>query len=162
MVDAAGPRTADSPAILYICDRGYASYNNFANVIENGQYFRIRYADEKTEHLLGCALDGVEALDTHVEHILSRSQSKKKRAHPEFPERYRHISSKVPLDYLTDTRREYNISLRVIRFELSPGSYENLITNLPDHEFDMDDFEEFYHLRWGRKTLTGISNTPCA
>lgn len=44
------------------------------------------------------------------------------------------------MDYLTDARQEYNISLRVVRFELSPGSYENLITNLPDHEFDMDDF----------------------
>lgn len=54
------------------------------------------------------------------------------------------------MDYLTDARQEYNISLRVVRFELSSGSYENLVTNLPDHEFDMDDFKELYHLRWNQ------------
>lgn len=151
MVDTAGPRPAGSPAAVYICDRGYASYNNFAHVMENRQYFLIRCTDTKTEGILGRSLDGVEALDMHVERILSRSQSKKKRAHPEFPERYRHICRSVPMDYLTDVRREYNISLRVVRFELTPGSYENLITNLPDHEFDMDDFKELYHLRWNEE-----------
>lgn len=42
------------------------------------------------------------------------------------------------MDYLTDTRPEYDIALRAVRFELPSGSYENLITNLPDREFDMD------------------------
>ncbi len=35
--------------------------------------------------------------------------------------------------------------------EISPGSFENLITNLPGHEFDMDDFKELYHLRWDQE-----------
>ncbi len=52
---------------------------------------------------------------------------------------------------LTDDRREYSIALRVIRVGISPGSFENLITNLPDHEFDMDGFKEPYHLRWGQE-----------
>ena len=38
----------------------------------------------------------------------------------------------------------YSIALRAIRVEISPGSFENLITNLPDHEFDMEDFKEGY------------------
>lgn len=151
MVDAAGHRTAGSPVAIYICDRGYASYNNFAHVIENGQYFLIRCTDKKTEGILGRSLEGVKALDTHVERILSRSQSMKKREHPELAENYRYICRDVPLDYLTDTRHEYRISLRVIRVEISPGSFENLITNLPDHEFDMDDFKELYHLRWNQE-----------
>lgn len=151
MVDAAGPRQASSPAAIYLCARGYASYNNFAHVMEHRQYFLIRCTDTKTEGILGRSLDGVEALDTHVERILSRSQSKKKRAHPEFPDRYRHICRSVPMDYLTNAKQEYNISLRVVRFELSPCFYENLITNLPDHEFDMDDFKELYHLRWSQE-----------
>ncbi len=28
---------------------------------------------------------------------------------------------------------------RIVRIEITPGIYENLITNLPDIEFDMDD-----------------------
>ena len=30
--------------------------------------------------------------------------------------------------------------------------YENLITNLPDIEFDMDELKELYHLRWSLET----------
>lgn len=150
MVDAAGA-AGDGPASIYLGDRGYASYNNFAHVIENGQYFLIRCTDKKAEKILGRSLEGVQALDTHVERILSRSQSKKKRRHPELAESYRHICAKVPMDYLTDTRPEYDIALRAVRFELSSGSYENLITNLPDREFDMDDFRELYHLRWDQE-----------
>lgn len=63
-------------------------------------------------------------------------------------ERYRHVCSDVPMDYLTDARCEYGIALRVIRFEAASGSFVNLITNLPDHAFDIDDFKELYHLRW--------------
>lgn len=51
------------------------------------------------------------------------------------------------MDYLTDDRPEYDVSLRVVRVEITPASFENLITNLPDHEFDMDGFKGLYHLR---------------
>lgn len=145
MVDAA---ESGGPAAIYICDRGYASYNNFAHVIENGQYFLIRCTDKKTGAILGRSLENVKEADIHVERILSRSQSKKKRKHPELGDSYRYICSNVPMDYITDERPEYEISLRVVRVEVSPGCFECLITNLPGHEFDMDDFRELYHLRW--------------
>jgi len=148
MVDAAGN---GGPAAIYIGDRGYASYNNFAHVIENGQYFLIRCTDKKTGGILGRSLEGVKEMDLHVGRILTRSQSKKKRSHPELADSYRHICKKVPMDCLTDDRREYGIALRVVRVEISPGSFENLITNLPGHEFGMDDFKELYHLRWGEE-----------
>lgn len=146
MVSAAGP-AGDGPASICPGDRGCASYNNFVHVIENGQYFLIRCTDKKTEGIPGRSLGWVREMDVHVERILSRSRSVKKRMHPEFPERYRHICRDVPLDCLTNGRREYSISLRVIRAEISAGSYENLVTNLPDHEFDMDGLKELYHLR---------------
>ena len=100
MVDAADRGNS----VIYICDRGYASYNNFAHVVENGQYFLIRCTDKKTEGILGCSLEGIGSLDLHVERILTRSQSKKKRIHPELAESYRYICSKVPMDYLTDDK----------------------------------------------------------
>ena len=56
------------------------------------------------------------------------------------------------MDYLTEIQTEYSISLRVIRMEIAEGCYENLITNLPDIEFDLNDFKELYHLRWNEET----------
>ncbi len=100
MVDAAG---SGGPASIYIGDGGYASCNNFAHVIENGQYFLIRCTDKKTEGIPGRSLEG---MDMRVERILTRSQPKKKRAHPEPADSYRHICGKVPMDWLTDGRRE--------------------------------------------------------
>lgn len=138
--------------VIYLADRGYASYNDFAHVIENGHFFAIRCTDAKTEKLLDFSLDGVKSLDYHVDRILSRSQSKKKRLHPELEEQYRYVCPNVPMDYLTQDQTEYKISLRVVRFELTPGCYENLITNLPDLEFDLDDFKDLYHLRWNEET----------
>lgn len=148
MVDAAGQTV---PRTVYFCDMGYSSYNNFAHVIENGQYFLIRCNDKKTKRILGYPLDGVRELDYHVERILSRSQSKKKRLHPELADAYRHICKDVAMDFLTDNNTEYAISLRVIRIEIADGCFENIITNLPDLEFDIDDFKDLYHLRWNEE-----------
>lgn len=73
MVDAA---SSDGSIAVYICDRGYASYNNYAHVIENGQRFLIRCTDVKTEALLGHSLENIREMDVHVERILSRSKAK--------------------------------------------------------------------------------------
>lgn len=148
MVDLAGTEGCN----IYICDRGFASYNDFAHVIENGQFFLIRCTDAKTEKILGFPLDGIKALDYHVDRILSRSNAKKKRLHPELDAQYRYVCPAVPMDYITDGRPEYRISLRVIRLEIADGCFENLITNLPDFEFDLDDFKDLYHLRWTEET----------
>lgn len=148
MVDTAG---SGGPTAVYICDRGYASYNNYAHAIENGQYFLIRCTDVKTEALLGHSLEKIREMDVHVERILSRSKAIKRMSRPELAADYRYICADVPMDYLTDNRCEYDISLRIIRFETAPGVFVNLITNLPDNEFDIDDFRELYHLRWSQE-----------
>ena len=56
------------------------------------------------------------------------------------------------MDFITDEQPEYNISLRVVRIEIADGCFENIITNLPDLEFDIEDFKELYHLRWQEET----------
>lgn len=62
-------------------------------------------------------------------------------------ENYRYVCKDVPMDFISETSTEYLLSLRIVRIEIAPGIYENLITNLPDIEFDMDDLKELYHLR---------------
>lgn len=142
---------SDTP-VIYLCDRGYASYNAFAHVIESGQFFVMRCTDDKTEKILGFPLDNIQQLDYHVERILSRSQSKKKRLHPEQEEQYRFVCKNVPMDYITQGHPEYRLSLRIIRIELSDSCYENLITNLPELDFDFDDLKDLYCLRWDEET----------
>lgn len=142
---------SDTP-VIYLCDRGYASYNAFAHVIESGQFFVMRCTDDKTEKILGFPLDNIQQLDYHVERILSRSQSKKKRFHPEQEEQYRFVCKNVPMDNITQGHPEYRLSLRIIRIELSDSCYENLITNLPELDFDFDDLKDLYHLRWDEET----------
>ena len=40
----------------------------------------------------------------------------------------------------------------MIRTELSEGCFETLLTNLPDLEFDLEEFKELYHMRWSEET----------
>ena len=42
--------------------------------------------------------------------------------------------------------------LRVVRFQITEGVYENIITNLPDDEFPAEQVIYIYHLRWGQET----------
>ena len=148
MVDAAGN---DGPPTVYFADMGYASYNNFAHVIENGQFFLIRCNDKRLQGILGRPVEGLKEMDCHVDRILTRTQSKKKYTRPERMDQYRYTCKAVPMDYLDKERTEYDISLRIVRFEIAPGSFENIITNLPDIEFDFDDFKELYHRRWNEE-----------
>ena len=148
MVDAAGN---DGPPVIYFADMGYASYNNFAHVIENGQFFLIRCNDRRLKGMLGQPLDDLREMDWHIDRILTRSQSKKKRSQPELAERYRHICRSVPMDYLNENCTEYPIHLRIVRFEITPGCFENIVTNLPDNEFDFEDFRDLYHMRWSEE-----------
>jgi len=96
---------------------GYASYNNFAHVIENDQYFLICCNDCRMGRIQGRSMDDVKELDVYVDCILSKSQSKKARLHSGL------YNSGHP---------GYSISLCVTRFELLDGCFEKIITNLPD------------------------------
>ena len=149
MVDAAGK---SGPPTIYFADMGYASYNNFAHVIENNQFFLIRCNDKRLAGILGRTVDSLREMDVHVNRILTRSQAKKKRLRPELSENYRYTCMAVPMDYLDGEHSEYDISLRIVRFEIAPGSFENIITNLPDSEFDFEDFKDLYHMRWNEET----------
>ena len=65
---------------------------------------------------------------------------------------YRYICKAVPFDYITDGRPEYHMRLRVARFRIAEGVYENIITNLPSDEFSLEQIKDIYHLRWGQET----------
>ena len=132
---------------------GVHAYNVFAHAIENSAFFVIRATDAKMKRLLGADLPKEDTFDLRVTRHLTMSQSKKKYLRPESPDQYRYICPKVAFDYFpAEGYGEYEISLRVLRFPIGNGTYENIITNLPESEFHAGEIKEIYHLRWGIET----------
>ena len=150
MIDRCG--TANTVPV-FIADRGFASFNVFAHAIQHGSYFLIRAKDVNVHRLLGMDFPDTENFDIQVNRILTRSNSRKKRLHPELEDQYRFICSSVTFDYLdSDSRKEYSLSLRVLRFKISDDGYENIITNLPVEDFSVEEIKRLYRLRWGIET----------
>lgn len=138
---------------IFIADRGFHACNVFAHAVENRAFFAIRATDAKMKRLLGADLPKEEIFDIRMTRYLTRSLSKKKYLHPELADQYRYICKEVAFDYLpAQGYGEYEISLRVLRFPIGNGTYENIITNLPENEFHAEEIKEIYHLRWGIET----------
>ncbi len=136
---------------IFVADRGFASYNVFAHALENGRFFAIRAKDINLKRLL--AADSLpERMDRWADVILTRSNARKKRLRPELEHLYRYICKAVLFDFITDKCPEYHMRLRVVRFQIAEGGYENIITNLPTDEFSLEQIKHIYHLRWGQET----------
>lgn len=139
---------------IYIADRGFFAYNVFAHAIENKAFFLIRAKDQNMARLTGLPVDELPRnLDAQVTRILTRSSSKKKRKYPELDDCYRHICKAVRFDYLDETStNEYTIPMRVLRFKITENTYENIVTNLPEEDFSLEDIKVLYNLRWSIET----------
>lgn len=133
---------------IIIADRGFASYNVFAHAFEKGIDFVIRAKDLNVARML--RIDKLpDFFDTTVEFILTRTTSKKKYLHPELEEQYRYICKSVSFDYIGNgLQDEYRMKLRIVRFEVADGIFENIITSLPVQEFSSEELLELYGLRW--------------
>ena len=104
------------------------------------------------KRLLGAGLPKEEIFDIRVTRYLTRKLSKKRYLHPELADQYRYICKEVAFDYLpAQGYGEYEISLSVLRFPIGNGTYENIITNLPENEFLAEEIKEIYRLRWASK-----------
>ena len=136
---------------IFVADRGFASYNVFAHTIEKGCFFAIRAKDVNVRRFLA-AESLPDHMDSWADVILTRSNAKKRRLHPELGPLYRYICKAVPFDFITDSRPEYRMRLRVVRFRIAEGVYENIITNLNSDEFSLEQIKHIYHLRWGQET----------
>lgn len=136
---------------IFVADRGFASYNVFAHALEKGCFFAIRAKDLNLKRLL--AADSLpDRMDRWTDVILTRSTSKKKRLNPELEDLYRYVCKAVPFDFITDSQTEYQMHLRMVRFQIAQGVYENIITNLPSDAFSLEQIKYIYYLRWGQET----------
>lgn len=136
---------------VYIGDRGYCSYNNMAHVMETGQYFLFRTKDIDQKGLVGnFGLPEGGSFDIRVKVAIVRTHSRKVKT----PDGYRRfIGKNVAFDFLDYGSTDVHyMEFRVVRFQLPDGSYECLLTNLPESEFPPGKLEELYFSRWGEET----------
>jgi hypothetical protein len=147
LIDAHHASTGSIP--IFIADRGFHSLNVFAHAIEHNAFFLIRATDIKMKRLMADDFpDKQECFDISINRILTRSNSRKKRLHPELERQYKYICQDVAFDYINpDLQNEYPISLRVLRFQISETGYENIITNLPADEFPLEEIKQLYNYR---------------
>jgi hypothetical protein len=137
---------------IFIGDRGFSSYNLFAHAKCNSRLFLVRAKDINVRRLLN--LETLpDFIDTSVEIILTRTNSKKKRKYPEMAEQYRYIGADVDFDYIEPgSCDEFPISLRIVRIISPEGVLVSMITNLPPEEFSTDEIMLLYRMRWDIET----------
>ena len=137
--------------IIYIADRGYASYNVYAHAINNNQKFLIRMKKTNALHL--CP-DNKQLLAASVidEMVTIHIGRKYKKTNPMY-ENYHFIRKNCRYDFIgygEDKVDSFN--LRFLKFPLSDGTFEYIITNLPKETFSLTSIKELYNLRWGEET----------
>ena len=116
--------------------------------MEKGQHFLFRTKDIHSKGLVGnFDFPGQEFFDIRVNVTLVRSRKRKIGIKEGFYRR--HVDANASFDYLeygsTDT---YGLSFRVVRFAISDGSYECIVTNLPTDEFPPERIKTLYTARW--------------
>ena len=148
MVDRSG---IDEPVII-TADRGYESYNTLEHIARKGWKYLIRLRESKG--ILSSLSLPEGDFDMPVQLFLTRKQTKKlKELQKEFPGMYRFLPIHVNFDYLPwGTDGFYPFSFRIVRFKISDGSTETLITNLDRNSFPEEELKHLYHLRWGIET----------
>ena len=150
---------------VFIGDRGYCSYNNMAHVMEKGQYFLFRTKDIHSKGLVGnFDFPDSDSFDITVDVTLVRSHKKSIPVKEGFYRRY--VDANASFDYIPyGSPDTYDLSFRIVRFPISDGSFECLVTSLPQKEFPPERLKLIYFARWAiegsfrkLKYTIGLSN----
>ncbi len=135
---------------IFTADRGYENYNLLAYFIENNLKFAIRVKDIDTKSGIMTNIKTKNGtFDMNVTRILTRFQSKEIKAHKD---KYVFVPTTSRFDFLGPTQDFYELSFRIVRFKITDDTYETIITNLSEDEFQLEDFKELYHYRWKEET----------
>jgi len=145
---------SDLPTI-YIGDRGYEAYNNFAHIQEKDKNFLFRVKDMNSNGILsGLSLPDTDEFDESFIFDLTRKLTQESKQNPNF----KYLPHNIKFDYLSPSCRNdknivaYRLNFRLVRIKLSNDKYETLITNLKPEEFSSSDLKQLYSMRWGIET----------
>ena len=138
---------------LIIADRGYESYNNLAHIIEKGWKFLFRIKDIHSKSIASSFNFTDDEFDVPISLTLSKKLTNEAKQLYKDKWHYRFLPSNARFDYLDLWRNLfYTMSFRIVRFPLSDGNYEVVLTNLDEDNFPPDELKKLYALRWGIET----------
>ncbi len=136
---------------IYICDRGYASFNILAHAIHNDQWFLIRVNEYFAKNLCSDREHWLE--DSLVDETISLHVGRRNTKSLQKLENYHHLPRCRHYDYLEAGSDDTDLlRFRVLKFPISEGSYEYIVTNLPAYAFSPSHIKELYSLRWEQET----------
>ena len=141
-------RNPISGKCCFIADRGFMSFNLMAHAVNNHQFYLIRVKDidsERSPFKYYTLPDGEGQVS--VEFVLSRKQSQLLKTNPE---KYKWLHTKRHFDYIPprDKKSIYILAFRLVKVLLPNGTFEYLVTNLPEADFPIDEIKNLYNLRW--------------
>ena len=147
MIEMIKKLTANQKTII-MADRGYETYNIFANIQERGLFYLIRIKDTSKKGSISGSLSLPVSceFDEELELIMTRKQKFYK------TKGYKYLSNSSPFDFLDSENLFYTLHLRLTQFQLENGVYECIASNLDKEEFPPEKIKELYHMRWGIET----------
>ena len=146
--------------VLIIADRGYEGFNLMAHIQEKNWFFLIRIQDVLTSRGIAAGLDlpNTEEFDVSVDLSLTTKQTNAIKTLAKNRNQYRILTANTSFDYLSATNRKhdptvfYHLPFRIVRFKITDGIFETVVTNLDTCQFPPDELKKFYNMRWGIET----------
>ncbi len=143
----------DSPALI-TADRGYVSLDFMETIKLTGNHFLIRCQSGQLKEFQNFPAD--EPFDIIIDTTILTQSNKRTKELLKDP-KYRFLSGpsskgktkKTVTWFLGDN---YHMQFRAVRFQLSTGEYETILTSLSKEFFPPEKIKELYHLRWGIET----------
>ena len=132
--------------IVVIADRGYTGLNIFDFIEKKHMKYLIRTKDPISNKMLyGVEIPDSDEFDitvtlclTHSLKVMKKNKDKDLRFIPR--------TSKTRLLGIDDI---YTMKLRIVKFALKENTYEYLVTNLSQKDFNLNQLKELYGMRWG-------------
>lgn len=141
---------------LIIADRGFEAYNLLAHIQEKNWKFLIRVKDTHSSGFVSSLdLPPHGEFDRFFSLTLTKRQTKDVKKLLLDKNSYKFLPACVRFDFLPsiihkhDPPSFYILRFRVVRFKLSDGSFETVITNLDEDDFPPVELKRLYNLRWG-------------
>ena len=146
--------------VLVIADRGYEGFNLMAHIQEKKWHFLIRIQDVLTSRGIAAGLDlpNTEEFDVSVDLALTTKQTNAVKTLAKNRNKYRILTAGTSFDYLSATNRKhdptvfYHLPFRIVRFKITDGIFETVVTNLDTCQFPPDELKKLYNMRWGIET----------
>ena len=151
-------RSRITRAIL-TADRGYESYNIMAHLQEKRWLYLIRVRDiDKGGIISRLDLPGDEEFDLDIDLQMTKGKPRRRRKNFLRIEIiigiYRLIQDWIIFPYAQNIPRMplLPVPFRVVRFKITHGQYETVVTNLSASEFPALELKKLYAMRWGIET----------